>query len=302
MTSVQSVQFFVVGAAKSGTTTVYNSLLKTNMFSLPLEKEPNRFNTGSSSVPGTGPGDKYATTVLRDEKQYQKNFRGESNIGAVDFSVAYLYDDMAPIEIFRHNKDAKILIILRNPVDRAYSHYLHMVRDCRETLSFEDALESEEERKKLGYEFSWHYKTMGLYCAQVQRYLELFGENNVLVVKFEDLLSDKQKVEECLNTFFEVPHGTISLTSEKFNATGTVKNKRMASFVNRPSRLRNFLKKLIPRDAGRYLMNKLRSANLKDEKPSLSIETKTMLVDYYRKDILELSKLTSRSYDDWLQA
>ena len=298
---VQIVKFFVVGAAKSGTTTVFNSLLKTNMFSLPLEKEPNRFNIGCSLVPGTGPGDKYATTVLRDEKQYQKNFRGKSSVGAVDFSVAYLYDDMAPIEIFRHNEDAKILIILRNPVDRAYSHYLHMVRDCRETLSFEDALESEEERKKLGYEFSWHYKTMGLYCAQVQRYLELFGENNVLVVKFEDLLSDKQKVEECLNTFFEVPHGTISLTSEKFNATGTVKNKYMASFVNKPSRLRNFIKNLIPRDAGRYLMNKLRSANLKDVKPNLSIETKIMLVDYYREDISELSRLTNKNFNDWLR-
>ena len=125
MTNVQRVKFFVVGAAKSGTTTVYNSLLKTNMFSLPLEKEPNRFNTGSSSVPGTGPGDKYATTVLRDEKQYQKNFRGESNIGAVDFSVAYLYDDMAPIEIFRHNEDAKILIQFADGVN-AYDSGLHV--------------------------------------------------------------------------------------------------------------------------------------------------------------------------------
>jgi hypothetical protein len=292
-------EYFVVGAAKAGTTSIYNALKEHEKFSLPNEKEPNTFNTGCSNVPGKGPGDLHATTVLRRKKECDNNFNEPINASRVDFSVSYLYDEKAPENIFEHNPGAKILIILRNPIQRAFSHYLHMIRDCRETLSFEGGLKAENKRVREGFEFSWHYKSMGLYNEQVQRYVSSFGEN-VVVLKFEDFFSNKENVEKILAGFFDLEEGTFKLSRERYNATGTVKNPLLAKIVNRPSAIRNLIKKLIPRETGRYLMSKLRNANLDAKKPAITPEVHNMLIEFYRKDVDLLNNTLELDFSDWL--
>lgn len=293
-------KYFVVGAAKAGTTSIYSALKEHGKFSLPIEKEPNKFNTGCSNVPGRGPGDHHATSVLRVQNEYGSNFGKPLNAPRVDFSVSYLYDDEAPRNIKAHNPQAKILIILRNPIQRAFSHYLHMIRDCRETLSFKDGLAIENERIMSGFEFSWHYKTMGLYSEQVKRYVSLF-DDSVVILKFEDLFNNKQNAQNILADFFDLKTGTFKLKNDRLNATGNVKSLFLAKVFNRPSAIRNLIKKLIPRDTGRYLMNKFRNANLAPEKPSISADELKMLVDFYSKDIDLLSSALNRDFSDWLE-
>ena len=292
-------EYFVVGAAKSGTTSIYTALREHGKFSLPHEKEPNRFNTGSSNVPGKGPGDHHATTVLRETKKYDNNFGSPLGGPRVDFSVSYLYDDQAAKKIFEHNPDAKILIILRNPIQRAFSHYLHMTRDCRESLSFENGLKVEEDRVRDGFEFSWHYKNMGMYNKQVEKYISLFGER-VVVIKFEDFFTEQQSVNKTLENFFGLDYGSFKLKDDKLNATGTVKNKMLAKIFNRPSAVRNLIKKIIPRETGRYIMNKFRNANLDTEKPKINPDVQSMLEEFYREDIGRLGTTLGRDFSDWL--
>lgn len=293
-------EYFVVGAAKSGTTSIYSALKEYKKFSLPIEKEPNTFNDGSSNVPGRGAGDNYATTVLRELGEYDNNYSQPLGAYRVDFSVSYLYDDRAAKNIYEYNPEAKILIVLRNPIKRAFSHYLHMKRDCRENLNFKDALKAEADRIKNGFEFSWHYKAMGLYSSQVEKYISLFGDR-VVVIKFEDFFTETDKVNDSIGYFFDLKRGDFELKNDKLNATGIVKNEFLAKIFNRPSALRNLVKQLIPREFGRNAMNKFRNANLHNEKPTLDPTAHDMLREYYKKDINHLSSMLNRDFASWLE-
>jgi hypothetical protein len=298
---MRNVDFFVVGAAKSGTTALYQTLKSADAIGLPKVKEPNHFNTGSSNVPGKGPGDNYATEAIRDPSVYQKNFvTHDSTLKFFDFSVSYLYDDQAASNIFKYNPQAKIIIILRNPIDRAWSHHLHLTRDCRETLSFEDAIEAEQDRMEQQFEFSWHYLEMGLYSQQVKRYLDVFGENAVLILDFKDVVGENCNTLSRLAEFVGVPAiADLSFKQDGFNATGQVKNKFVANILNRPSFLRNIVKKMVPRELGTTIMNRVRNKNLQSEKPVMTDSTRQLLKDYYKEDIQKLSEIVNLDFSNW---
>jgi len=129
----------------------------------------------------------------------------KEHIRVGEASTAYLTDPSSAKRIFEFNRNAKIIAILRNPADRAYSLYRWMVQDGYEYAeSFEEALELEKKRTNknipnwLEPEYYWNYMYFksGLYSAQIKRYLDLFGDN-LLVVDFEDFKS--QPASEYMN-------------------------------------------------------------------------------------------------------
>lgn len=297
------VNTFFIGAAKSGTTSLYKSLENSDLLTLPFEKEPNYFNTGSSNVPGSGPGDTLATINIRDEYSYHKNLllpkTGNCNI-AMDFSVSYLYDDQAAINIKKYNPDSKFILILRNPIDRAWSHYMHLIRDCREHLTFEDALEEEKSRIRSNYEFSWHYYKMGIYSEQLERYLDTFKEESIKVILFEDLIKNPDSTLFDILDFINHPQPhNISLSKDKFNATGQTKSKILAYIINRPSRIRLIARNIIPRKFGSAALNWLRQKNLSKTKILMNDKTRRLLIQNYENEFNRLSKLINRNVDHW---
>lgn len=297
------VNTFFIGAAKSGTTSIYKSFEDSNAFALPFEKEPNYFNTGSSNVPGKGPGDSLATVVIREENAYHKNIlypKDRPFSLAMDFSVAYLYDDKAPANIHKYNSTAKFVAILRNPVDRAWSHYMHLMRDCRETLSFEDALEEEISRIRGNFEFSWHYFKMGLYSEQLERFLDTFKRDQIKIVLFEDLLNNSNETFIDLLQFIGAPNPEqMKLSNEKFNATGATRSKLLAYIINRPSKLRLVARNILPRKLGSSAMNWIRKNNLSKNKVHMNLDTRQMLIQKYASEFSSLSKLIGRDLDHW---
>ena len=121
--------FMCIGASKSGTTSLYDILKQHSNIFLPTFKEPHFFDI--SPV--------YEHGISWYDKTYFSGVKKEKCIG--DFTPTYLFDKYAPERILSSlGKNVKFIIILRNPVDRAYSHYLHSKRDLHEHLSFEDAL------------------------------------------------------------------------------------------------------------------------------------------------------------------
>jgi hypothetical protein len=127
-------------------------------------KDPKYFMASINEFPHRGPGDiKIDKAIIRTWNDYLNLFSGasvEKRIGEASCGYLYYYEHVAPL-IKRNGPEAKIIAILRKPVERAYSAYSHLVRDGRETLSFEEAIEIEEERKKRNYEFIWFYKDLG---------------------------------------------------------------------------------------------------------------------------------------------
>ena len=154
--------FMCIGAAKSGTTSLYDILKQHSDIFLPSFKEPHFFD-----IPSV-----YQNGIEWYEKTYFQSVKNEKCIG--DFSPTYLFDEHAPERILNDLGDnVKFIIILRNPVDRAYSHYLHSKRDEHENLSFKDALSLEKNRvycKKGRGDFFTDYYEMNIpsCCASLQ--------------------------------------------------------------------------------------------------------------------------------------
>src|ERR687883_42510 len=155
--------FFVVGAQKAGTTSLYYYLKQHPEVYMSPVKEPHFFEGMQSEF--YRPGRKVMpVTCLGD---YQALFQGVSNEKAIgEASASCLYSPKAPALLKGAIPNAKLIAVLRNPVDRAYSNFLHCIRVNREPLpSFAGALQAEEGRIRNNWGPLWHYKQKGFYYA-----------------------------------------------------------------------------------------------------------------------------------------
>jgi hypothetical protein len=199
--------FFIVGAAKSGTTSLWQYLKDHPQVFMPkdeLDKEPRFFSSYGESM-----GIENYLYMFEKATENQK-LVGES-------STAYLTDPVSAKMIHDFNSQSKIIIMLRNPADRAYSLYNWMVQDGYEyACSFEEALDLEEKRylNKIPTwfepEYYWNYMYFrsGLYYEQVKRYLELFHDN-VLIVKFDDFKKDTPVTYRRICSFLKIEPNEI---------------------------------------------------------------------------------------------
>ncbi|MFC1812830.1 sulfotransferase domain-containing protein, partial [Thermodesulfobacteriota bacterium] len=188
--------FLIVGAAKSGTTSLYSYLNQHPDIFMPKWKELSFF-IGDPAGP---------IHKVKKPEFFLRVFATVANQTAVgEASTSYLYDESAPKRIKEVLGAIKIIIVLRNPVDMAYSLYNHQVRKEGETLeNFEAALEAEADRirdpifrkKCYGWHANYYYYHRGLYYEQVKRYLDVFGNENVIIFLFEDLADDSIRVAQ----------------------------------------------------------------------------------------------------------
>ena len=178
----------IVGAAKSGTTSLHNYLKQHPDFFMSDHKEPHFLINNEIGVKRVHK----AVTTLSD---YQKMFEGSSEYKyRGESSVMYLpFPDITIRNIKKYlYKDVKIIIMLRNPVERAFAGYLHNVRyNTSENLSFEEAIEKSEERYQKTNDMTpdTRYLHVGLYYNQVKKYMDEFGKN-VHVVIYDDYVSN----------------------------------------------------------------------------------------------------------------
>ena len=122
-----------------------------------------------------GPGDIGANKFTKSLEEYRGLFK-KAKLGQLcgDISPDYLYyyQNAVPKILNEINAQLPIVIILRNPIDRAYSNYLHHVRERKEDLSFEDALKVEDERRAANWAWGWSYMAVGLYAEQVKAWFD----------------------------------------------------------------------------------------------------------------------------------
>lgn len=296
---------FIVGAAKAGTTALYYLLNQHPGICFPVVKEPNFFSNRDHEQdvvkPGTGPGDK-STTWTHSLEAYHELYRcSDRHRFKLDASVSYLYSTRAACCIAGYSPDARIIIVLRNPVDRAWSHYKHLVRDGREHLSFEEALDREEERIDKGWEFSWHLKHMGLYSGQIQRYVDLFDRRQIQVFLFEDIEEDIGQVIRATADFVQLPDFDYSFQQNRHNVSGVSRSRVLSGLVNRVVGYKSTINKIVPPKVTHRLMQLFRSLNTKKGDLSLKEETRQKLISYFRDDIKKTEQLIDRNLSTWLK-
>lgn len=296
-------RIFIVGAAKAGTTTLYQVLSRHPEVCSPIVKEPNYYSNLCKEQdivrPGTGPGDK--GTVWTDTlEKYRSLYRVQNKHRfMLDGSVSYFYSSRAADYISAGNPDSKIIIILRNPVDRAWSHYKHLIRDGREKGSFEEALALEEERLRKGWEFSWHLKKMGLYSPQIQRYLDCFGKDKVRFFLFEDLVGSFNQVVKSAADFINLSDFECDFEPERDNKSGVSRSRTLTKFVNKVAGYRVYINKIVDPSITHSLMQRFRSLNVREGGLTLKKETREQLVSYFREDIQKTEQLIGRDLSAW---
>jgi hypothetical protein len=314
---------FVIGAAKSGTTSLHHYLAQhPDVFMSPV-KEPNFFafqgELPTFAGPSRPPRDSFERDRLRRERygysivrrpEYERLFTqagGRKVRGEV--SPAYLYFDGVARRIRDAVPTARILAVLRNPVDRAYSKFLQMRRDGAEPLDdFRAAVAAEPRRKRENWSPTWLYLDRGFYCRQLKVYFELFDRARIRVLLHDDLRRDPERCLSAIFTFVGVDPGAVIDRSEEHNASAVAHVPRsgwLYASVARPFLLSPYLQSVVPRPvaarvrpwARRLLLKQAASAA-----PSpLGPELRAMLTARFRDDVEQLQQLVNRDLSHWLE-
>ena len=194
----------------------------------------------------------------------------------------------------------KLVAVLRDPVDRAYSNYLHKVRDGVEPLaSFAAAIEAEPERIREGWRYTWHYLSRSLYFAQLRPYYRLFPENQIRVLLFEDLCARPERLFGDLFGFLGVDEDFRPDMSLRLQATGVPRSRALADFIQRPSFVKTAYRRVLPSRYRRRVTKGLEGLNLR--KPALADPLRQELRAAYREDVERLQDLIGRDLSHWFR-
>lgn len=183
--------FIIAGASKSGTSSLVALLAQHPRIRFSAVKEPSYFLGQGGGFCLSGPGDEGRLSGRTVERAaYQTLFRNLPDGVFGEASSNYFYDPLAAKAILRELPNARIIVILRNPIERAYSAYRHLSADGDETLvPFSAGLAAEAERTKGGFDYLWRYAECGYYGRYLRDWFALFPEGRLTVCYFEDLVS-----------------------------------------------------------------------------------------------------------------
>lgn len=298
--------FLVIGAAKSGTTALYQYLRRHPQVYMTPRKHPKFFAYENEEIAFRGPpprltgGKPWAITDVQD---YLTLFEGvEDEVALGEVSHSYLYRPTAAERIHRYIPDAKLIVILRNPVDRAYSHFLNMVRGGREPLEdFAEALAQEEDRIRANWWPEFHYTRMGRYHKQLKRYFDLFGRDQISVYLYEEWDADTVAVLQDIFSFLGVD---TSFKPEliRYKRSGIPKHRASYAFFMALESARPAVERMLPTAHATRLARV--AIGLKDRtiyKPPLTPELRERLIDSQREDVLALQELIGRDLSGWLE-
>jgi len=289
---IKKPNFFVVGAQRSGTTTLYYT----------FKKHPDIFVSPIKDI-------QFFYHKISKEKwtKYLNFFQNATNEKIIcDVTTSYLYNKKSPYLIKERIPNPKILIQLRDPVERTISNYKQNKKEQNESLSLKQALKKEEERIKLGFPDFFHYYHASLYYSQVKRFIDVFGKKNVKITIFEEFIKNPEKVLNEIATFLQIDPKGFPQKIKKHNPGNQPLFPFLNKFLTQKSNLKELLKKFIPYN---IRINYIRKIKYKTYW-SLS-SSKKITVDFSEKDknnlrkkiisdIKNLEKLIGKNLNHWL--
>ena len=300
MQSHNKPNFLLVGAAKSGTTSLFNYLTQHSDIYIPEVKECRFFSQLPKNYKGLG-AEFFPNSGITDERVYFKLFCEHEDKVCGDMSNDYLYYYEKSIKNIKKylGNEIKIVIVLRNPIDRAYSNYMHHIRDGWENISFEQALDDENRRIEENWGWSYHYVKTGMYYYQVKAYLDNFRQTKIYFFeefKFKDsLLKD-------LYAFLEVRFTKELKDNKEYNVSGYPRNKLIHNLLNKDNAIKKIIKpvvnSILPKGSIQKVVSNIQNKNLK--KVSMKNDTRERLKNVFEDDIKKLSNLIEMDLSHWL--
>jgi hypothetical protein len=299
--------FLIIGAGKSGTTSLDNYLKQHPDLYISAKKEPNFFGYELNSpedFAGSPEINHYNNSVTNID-DYLKLFE-PANEGQLkgETSNTYMYHDKAAERIKHYNPEMKMLAVLRQPAERLYSRYLHLAREDRlPTPDFEDCLDKETiwwERNDLVKE--------GFYGKHLSKFYNLFRADQIKVILYDEMRANPDQVLKSIFQFIGVSDHVEVDFSVEYNKSGFIKNKKVDALIGQNSRPKEFIKKIVPKSLfekfknQQFVQKRLNDARAKNlARPKLSQELKSQITEnIYKEDILKLSQLINKDLTHWL--
>jgi len=289
----------IVGAAKSGTTSLHNYLKQHSDIFMSDHKEPHFFinnEIGTNRIPnGISKYDDYIA-LFKNSESYK--YRGES-------STMYLqFPDISIKNINKYlNDDVKIIIMLRNPIERAFSGYQHVKRyNVMENLDFEDAIKQCENRYFINTNFTpaSRYINIGLYYNMVKKFQANFGENMHIVI-YDDFIADTQNELSKIFSFLNISDFVIN-TNEKYMVGGWQwKNSFLKKLFLKKNLLNKFIRFILPFQSFKKILRNRLVQVFSTPVVKMKDTTKSSLQNLYKEDIKKLSNIIDRDLKIWLK-
>jgi len=290
---MKTPNFICLGAQKAGTTTLHNILKHHPEIYLPEAKEALFFSREKSYIKG----------VDWWMNHFFSTYNNQPIIGA--FSPDYLYCNKVPSRIAKDiGTDIKLIIILRDPVNRAYSQYLMSLRRYYDTKPFLEAIELEDERVLHGEHEKDVFSYMGRsrYLEQIERYLQYFSSENILFLCFEtDIAKNMDETILKIQDFLEVNPTELD-TNVRSRAASEMRSKTFQKILNKKNPVKSVLKRILSSEMKKRIKMKLVKMNRKEvsSQNRLDKETKQQLYEkYFKADTSKLEAITGLYLSHW---
>ena len=297
--------FFLVGAPKAGTTALHAALAEHPRLYLSPVKEPKFFLCdGAPPARQAGPGDAHsAREWIWQRDRYEALFDGAPTGARCGESTPfYLYDRAAHRRIRRLVPDARLVVLLRDPVDRAYSNWMHLWSDGLEPIpDFVAACGAEDDRIRAGYAPFWHYRAVGRYGEQLQHLLSVFDPAQVHVLRYRDLVDRPDATLDGICAFLGVEPGLVGPPAPENTrpfVPDTPRTRVLARLLRAGAQAGAHLPPQVWRRASRPLVSALQRGGT--PRPRLSPEQRREVLGPLVADVHLLEQVTGQSFADWL--
>ncbi|NOY52921.1 MAG: sulfotransferase domain-containing protein [Deltaproteobacteria bacterium] len=294
--------FLIIGAQKSGTTSLYHYLRQHPEIYMSPEKEPRFF-----AFEGDKSG-RYPYTSLKTYEKLFDNVQSEKAVG--EGSTYYLFSRKAPSRIKHYIPDIKMIAVLRNPIERAYSQYLFLIREGREQRTdFRQVIQDEKYLMDTAPTKSI-YLARGLYGEQIQRYLALFSKEQLRIYLYDHFKTQPLSILQDIFSYLSVDTEFVPDISLNYNVSVIPRNKTihlLLGFISGRDRIKSFIVRYMPqvfyvriiKPGVNFLLGTLRSRK-PYRPPPMPNDLRCRLADFYAPDIALLEKILDIDLAGWI--
>ncbi len=261
---------FILGVAKAGTSSLARSLGEHPDVFVPETKEPNYYLLRHGPLNTTGGGSPKAVAFMLhrfsvgDPDDYHALYApGATAAWRIDGSVRYLYHPEALESLVADRPDSRHIVVIRDPAERAVSHWRMNRQNHLEPLSLADALAAEDERVAGGWAWDWHYRRVGTYAPQLRRLFGLVPRQNVLVLGYGDFVRDPETTVDACFAHLGVPPHPVGL-GHRLMAPSEPRWALLDRLIEHPTKVRTAIRKL---PGGPRFVDWLRSHNSRPPAP-----------------------------------
>ncbi|HUA42161.1 MAG TPA: sulfotransferase [Streptosporangiaceae bacterium] len=295
--------FFVAGAPKAGTTALHAALARHPALYMSAVKEPKFFLTDGPPPTQGGPGD---AKTYREHVWHQADYEAlfdPAPAGALrgESTPFYLYSHDAQRRIKALVPHARLIVVVRDPVERAHSNWTHLWSAGLDPIDdFVRACAAEEQRIAAGWADFWHYKRIGLYGQQVQHLYSVFPRSQVLLFRYRDLIDDPAGTLDRICVFLGIEPGLIADVPRE-NVTAHPELTRSHQNLSRVVRTCSAVTTRLPGHPGKLMIDKLERRlqhGAAPRRPLTWVERQALIL-YFEDDIRLLGKLTGEDFSHW---